>query len=98
MYFYKVWLFIFKLWIFTFGFTYKFYTFNIFDKSIILLVITVYFNKINNYFNIRLEVKQMSKNSELIANYTINQILISVWDGVANSIISKKLALQSAHL
>jgi hypothetical protein len=63
-----------------------------------LLVIIVKFNKINNYFNIRLEVKQMSKNSELIANYTINQILISVWDGVANSIISKKLALKSAHL
>lgn len=63
-----------------------------------MLVIIVKFNKINNYFNIRLEVKQMSKNSELIANYTINQILISVWDGVANSIISKKLALQSAHL
>lgn len=40
----------------------------------------------------------MSKNSELIANYTINQILISVWDGVANSIISKKLTLKSAHL
>ncbi len=63
-----------------------------------MLVIIVKFNKINNYFNIRLEVKQMSKNSELIANYTINQILISVWDGVANSIISKKLALKSAHL
>lgn len=63
-----------------------------------MIVIIVKFNKINNYFNIRLEVKQMSKNSELIANYTINQILISVWDGVANSIISKKLALKSAHL